>query len=76
MILLTNSESVVLFFLRGRIPKRKSFYEIALAAPTDKVITHHYEDAFERFLSPLRDKKVKLFEIGLGCGMVKFFFLI
>lgn len=47
-----------------------SFYEIAQGHGTDKVTSHHYEDMYAKYFSPLRHKKIKMFEIGLGCDMV------
>lgn len=47
-----------------------SFYEIAHGYGTDKVTSHHYEEMYEKYFAPLRHKKIKMFEIGLGCDMV------
>lgn len=47
-----------------------SFFEIATAQGTDKVGPHHYEDMYEVYFPPLRHKKLKMLEIGLGCDMV------
>lgn len=47
-----------------------SFYEIAQGHGTDKVTSHHYEEMYEKYFAPLRHKKIKMFEIGLGCDMV------
>jgi len=49
---------------------RPSFFEIADGHGTDKVQAHHYEQMYERRLAPLRDKRIKMLEIGLGCNMV------
>lgn len=34
---------------------------------TDKFTSHHYETMYGLFLYPLREARLKLFEIGLGC---------
>jgi hypothetical protein len=49
--------------------KRPSFFEIAYGHGTDKVTGHHYEQMYEHRLGPIRDKRVKMLEIGLGCDM-------
>jgi hypothetical protein len=48
----------------------KSFYEIAQEKGTDKVTVHTYHEMYEKYLPPLRNKKIKMLEIGLGCDMV------
>ena len=48
----------------------KSFYEIAKEKGTDKVTVHSYHEMYEKYLPPLRNKKIKMLEIGLGCDMV------
>ncbi|RDW84650.1 hypothetical protein BP6252_02240 [Coleophoma cylindrospora] len=48
---------------------RLSFYEIADKHGADKVGKHHYQDMYEERLGPLRDKPIKMLEIGLGCHM-------
>ncbi|KAK6443065.1 transcription factor [Oleoguttula sp. CCFEE 5521] len=48
---------------------RPTFYEVALSHGTDKVTKHHYHHMYEKYLSPLRDRKFKMLEIGLGCDM-------
>ncbi|KAG8157639.1 hypothetical protein KVR01_012681 [Diaporthe batatas] len=50
-------------------PEEPSFFEIAMAQGTDKVDPHHYEDMYEVYFPPLRHKKLKMLEIGLGCDM-------
>jgi hypothetical protein len=45
---------------------RGEFYKIGLNL-TDKVFLHHYETIYGIHLGPLRDKSVRLMEIGLGC---------
>lgn len=49
--------------------KRPSFKEIALKYGTDKVTDHHYWYMYEKYLEPVREKKLKMLEIGLGCDM-------
>lgn len=48
-----------------------NFKEIAssLRPVTDKVTTHSYETMYGIFLSGLAQRKTKLLEIGLGCGV-------
>ncbi|KAF3765658.1 hypothetical protein M406DRAFT_222713, partial [Cryphonectria parasitica EP155] len=46
-----------------------SFYEIAIETGTDKVTLHTYQDMYERYLSPKRNRKIRLLEIGLGCWL-------
>ena len=36
---------------------------------TDKVTDHAYNRMYDRFLSPIRHKDLKMLEIGLGCNM-------
>lgn len=48
---------------------KPSFYEIAYEKGSDKVRLHTYADMYERHLSPKRTQKVKLLEIGIGCGL-------
>jgi hypothetical protein len=66
-------------------PTRLSFLEIATKYGTDKVTTHHYNysefralptffnltnsTVYEKYLEPIRDKPLKMLEIGLGCNM-------
>lgn len=56
-------------FISSYAIARPSFYEIALKHGTDKVTTHHYERMYEHRLAPLRDKPIKILEIGFGCDM-------
>lgn len=47
-----------------------SFYEIAIEKGTDKVTMHTYHDMYERYLPSLRNRRIKLLEIGgLGCTL-------
>ncbi|PKS11718.1 hypothetical protein jhhlp_001706 [Lomentospora prolificans] len=48
---------------------QKSWYEIAMAAGTDKVTTHEYQYMYEKYLPAIRNGHVKMLEIGLGCNM-------
>ncbi|KAL2067581.1 hypothetical protein VTL71DRAFT_2006 [Oculimacula yallundae] len=48
---------------------RLSFLEIATKHGTDKVNPHHYNYMYEKHLNPLRDRPLKMLEIGLGCNM-------
>ena len=47
------------------------FFSIARTFGTDKVdpAVHHYHNAYQWYLTPLRHTKVKFLEIGLGCDM-------
>ncbi|PHH60195.1 hypothetical protein CDD81_1975 [Ophiocordyceps australis] len=46
-----------------------SFEQIALKFGTDKVTDHSYQDMYDKYVSPLRNNRVKMLEIGLGCNM-------
>jgi hypothetical protein len=54
-----------------------SFFDIAQRYMLDKTpnpkftkwTTHAYQTAYQRWLGPLRDRRVRLLEIGLGCTM-------
>ncbi|KAK8016139.1 hypothetical protein PG993_014328 [Apiospora rasikravindrae] len=46
-----------------------SFHEIALKYGTDKVTTHQYWFMYDKYFPSIRDKRVKMLEIGLGCDM-------
>ncbi|KFX86715.1 hypothetical protein V495_08671 [Pseudogymnoascus sp. VKM F-4514 (FW-929)] len=48
---------------------RPSFREIGKKHGTDKVTVHRYHHMYEKYLEPLRDEKLKMLEIGLGCDM-------
>jgi len=61
----TGSESQV----QQPPPSRPSFHEIALKYGTDKVTTHHYWFMYDKYLPIVREKRVKMLEIGLGCDM-------
>ena len=50
-------------------PMQQTFLELATATGTDKVSDHSYDNAYARYLEPLRHKAIKFFEIGLGCDM-------
>lgn len=47
--------------------KSSSFLEIAREYGTDKVDPHHYERMYGDKFEPLRNRKLKMLEIGLGC---------
>ena len=47
----------------------KTFLEIALETGTDKVTTHAYHHAYEKYLPALRNSPIRFVEIGLGCDM-------
>ncbi|CAG8972746.1 hypothetical protein HYALB_00006837 [Hymenoscyphus albidus] len=48
---------------------RPSFTEIAMKWGTDKVTGHNYHYMYEKYMEPIRDRKIKMLEIGLGCNM-------
>jgi hypothetical protein len=54
---------------------QRSWFEIAKEQGTDKVTDHEYQYMYEKYLPALRNKKVKMLEIGLGCNMVRNLFL-
>lgn len=47
-----------------------SFHEIALKHGTDKVTDHQYHYMYDKYLPAIRNEKIKMLEIGLGCDMV------
>jgi hypothetical protein len=47
-------------------------YGLGLKYNTDKVLEHKYDKVYEKFLEPLRDKNIKLFEIGSGSEAASF----
>ena len=55
--------------------EHSDFFLLALQFGTDKVQGddnqggHHYHNAYQKYLIPLRTKKTKFLEIGLGCDM-------
>lgn len=50
--------------------KLPSFLDIAKKYGTDKVTDHQYWFIYDKYLPAIRNKKVKMLEIGLGCNMV------
>jgi hypothetical protein len=46
-----------------------SFLAAARASKTDKVARHESHHPYQAYLGPLRTKKMKMLEIGLGCDM-------
>ncbi|KAK7962550.1 uncharacterized protein PG986_003375 [Apiospora aurea] len=46
-----------------------TFHEIALKYGTDKVTTHQYWFMYDKHFPAIRNKKLKMLEIGLGCDM-------
>ncbi|PMD27803.1 hypothetical protein NA56DRAFT_640571 [Hyaloscypha hepaticicola] len=56
-------------YVKGAFAPRPSFYDIATKYGTDKVTVHTYHRMYEHRLAPLRDQKIKMLEIGLGCDM-------
>ncbi|KAF4628041.1 hypothetical protein G7Y89_g10111 [Cudoniella acicularis] len=53
----------------AQLKSRPSFTEIGRKYGTDKVTNHHYNYMYEKYLEPMRDKPLKMLEIGLGCDM-------
>ena len=54
---------------RSKSANLLSLYEIGMKYKTDKVITHHYETLYEKYLSRYRNTPIRVLEIGLGCRM-------
>lgn len=52
-----------------RNPVTNAFYKAGERAHTDKVTSHSYHHTYELLLRPLRHKRMKVLEIGLGCTM-------
>lgn len=46
--------------------RSRSLHEIAVATGTDKEVAHAYAAAYERHLGHLRDRRIRLLEIGVG----------
>ena len=72
----TDNEKVMQAFTFGPEKFKKLAYAVvAPLQPTDKVTTHTYHTMYGIFLYPLLararrfGKKLKFFEIGMGCGM-------
>lgn len=54
----------------GYTRDQPSFYDISIEKGTDKVTMHTYHDMYERYLPALRNRRVKLLEIGgVGCSL-------
>jgi hypothetical protein len=51
---------------------KSDMYGLGLKYNTDKILTHRYDRIYEKFLEPLRDKNIKLFEIGCGSEAASF----
>ena len=51
---------------------KSDMFGLGLKYNTDKVLEHRYDRIYEKFLDPLRDKKIKLFEIGSGSESASF----
>ena len=57
-------------------PPRPSFHELCNRTRTDKCTPslfddHRYQNVYPRFLEPLRDRPLKMLEIGLGCSFAE-----
>ena len=46
-----------------------NFYRLAQIIGTDKVTAHQYQHLYEKYLEPIKDKPLRLLEVGLGCDM-------
>jgi FkbM family methyltransferase len=46
--------------------KRSLMYHLGDKYKTDKILHHRFDRVYNRFLEPLRNSKIKLFEIGCG----------
>lgn len=51
-------------------PDALAFAAAADGTTTDKVSVHGYHRAYQRHLGPIKDRPLRLLEIGLGCGML------
>lgn len=51
------------------ISNAPSFTEIGVKYKTDKVLLHHYDKMYEKYVKKYRGSNVTLLEIGLGCTM-------
>lgn len=60
----------VVILFAGSIESRDStdFYKLGAEAHTDKVLNHHYDRAYNKYLHDRRMDNLKLLEIGLGCS--------
>jgi hypothetical protein len=54
------------------IPSLLNFTTVAQMAGTDKIAPHHYDEAYDKYLQPLRCQELRMLEIGLGCGYSKY----
>ena len=52
--------------------KNNNMLSLGIKYNTDKVKHHRFDKIYEKFLEPLRDKKIKLFEIGAGAEFASF----
>lgn len=71
MVTKRDPEPAVCPSLDNSSPSRglPSFLEIGREVNTDKVTSHRYDGMYEKYLSPMRNRHVKMLEIGLGCNM-------
>ncbi len=51
------------------ISNKISFFDSGMKYQTDKVISHHYDKMYEKYLQKYIGTNVSILEIGLGCGM-------
>ena len=63
-------DEVVNIILKNQ--NNSDMYGLGLKYNTDKVLEHRYDRIYSMFLEPLRDKKIKLFEIGSGSEAASF----
>lgn len=52
----------------GRPGQVQTFKTLALTTKTDKVTVHNYDRLYHKYLNGHRLERLKLLEIGLGCG--------
>jgi hypothetical protein len=52
--------------------RNNNIFSLGLKHNTDKVVHHRFDKIYNKFLSGLREKKVKLFEIGCGSDYASF----
>ena len=49
--------------------RHSNFYRLAQIIGTDKVTEHQYQHLYKKYLEPIKDKPLRLLEVGLGCDM-------
>jgi len=57
---------------KGEINKNNLMFELGIKYQTDKILHHRFDRIYEKFLNPLKEKNIKLFEIGCGADYASF----